>query len=84
MDGEHSLNRTNGSDLALTGNKDVVSVLIEAADSLVDRFDPKVGCIRSWDKMVKIGKPDIYRLDNTHEHYLVIVDNLVRPNRIDG
>lgn len=29
--------------------------------------------------MRKVGKPDIYRVDNQDEHYLVIVDNMVSP-----
>lgn len=65
------------SDLELTGNKDVIPVLVEAADSLVDRYDPEVGCIRSWDGMYKVGKPNIYRRDNMNEHMLVIIDNMM-------
>ncbi|KAL1413228.1 hypothetical protein Q8F55_000981 [Vanrija albida] len=66
-----------GRDLALTGDKSTVAVLVEAADSLVDRYDDAVGCIRSWDQMRKVGLPDIYRRDNNHEHYLVIIDNMM-------
>ena len=32
----------NISDLELTGNMDVIPVLVDAAESLVDRYDPKV------------------------------------------
>lgn len=70
-------NSSETSDLALTGDQDTIPVLVEAAESLVDRYNPKVGCIRSWDQMVKKGKPNNYRKDNTHEHYLVIIDNMV-------
>lgn len=65
------------SDLECTGNAEAIPVIMEAADSLVDRYDPKVGCIRSWDIMIKKGKPDMWRRDNIDEHYLVIIDNMV-------
>lgn len=54
------------------------SVLIDAADSLVDRYSDSVGCIRSWDSMRRVGEPDIWRTDNQDEHFLVIIDNMVR------
>ncbi len=60
----------------LTKN-DTASVLIDAAESLVDRYSDSIGCIRSWDKMVRVGEPDVWRLDNQDEHYLVIIDNMM-------
>lgn len=66
--------------LELEGNKDHDARLavIQAADSLVARYDENVGCIRSWDSMRKVGEEDVWRLDNMDEHYLVIIDNMVR------
>ncbi|BEI83675.1 hypothetical protein CcaverHIS002_0402790 [Cutaneotrichosporon cavernicola] len=65
-----------GRDMDLT-KSDESAVLIDAADSLVDRYSDKIGCIRSWDKMVRVGEPDVWRLDNQDEHYLVIIDNMM-------
>lgn len=42
------------------------SVLVNSAESLVSRFNPTVGCIRSWDKEVKPGWL-----------YPVIIDNMM-------
>lgn len=39
------------------------SILINSARSLCSRFDPKVGCIRSW--------------DSDSSHFLVIIDNMM-------
>ena len=79
-------------DLLLTGSEDAKKVLIDAADSLVDRYNEKVspatppkrhmanaqvGCIRSWDSMVKTENSKQYTKDNMHEHFLVIIDNMV-------
>lgn len=52
--------------------------MIEACESLVDRYSEGAGCIRSWDKMVKTENPDKYTEKNTDEHFLVIIDNMVR------
>lgn len=38
-----------GNAYRLTGNEAYRDVVIEASESLVKRFNPKVGCIRSWD-----------------------------------
>lgn len=38
-----------GHALRLTGNDAYKDVLIEAGNSLLHRFNPKVGCIQSWD-----------------------------------
>ena len=37
-----------GNCLRLTGNQECVPVLIDGANSLATRFDPEVGCTRSW------------------------------------
>jgi unsaturated chondroitin disaccharide hydrolase len=38
-----------GNGLRLTGNKYYREVLLESARTLITRFNPAVGCIRSWD-----------------------------------
>ncbi|RSH86803.1 uncharacterized protein EHS24_005076 [Apiotrichum porosum] len=70
-----------GKDLDLTDSKEAKAVVIDAADSLVDRFDPQVGAIRSWDRMVRVGQPDIWREDNLDEHYLTIIDNMASSKK---
>ena len=42
-------------------------ILINSAKSLSTRFDPKIGCIRSWDSPKGSPKPE----------YLVIIDNMM-------
>lgn len=37
-----------GNCLRLTGNQECVPVLIDGANSLATRYDPEVGCTRSW------------------------------------
>lgn len=65
----------------MTRDEDGRTAVIEAADSLVLRYKPEVGCLRSWDSMRKVGEPDVWRKDNQDEHFLVIIDNLVRSPR---
>ena len=43
------LNCSYGNALRLTGNQDYVGVLCNGARSLATRFNPAVGCTRSWD-----------------------------------
>lgn len=38
-----------GNALRLSANDTIRTVLTEAADALCDRFEPQIGCIRSWD-----------------------------------
>ncbi|RSH81438.1 hypothetical protein EHS25_006794 [Saitozyma podzolica] len=59
-----------GRDLELTGSEEAKRVIIDAAESLV-------GCIRSWDKMVKTENTKQYTLENMDEHFLVIIDNMM-------
>ena len=37
-----------GNCLRITGDKDCIPVIIDGAKSLATRFDPEVGCTRSW------------------------------------
>ncbi len=54
-----------GNGLRLTGNKYYREVLLESARTLITRFNPAVGCIRSWDH-------------NTDKwNFPVIIDNLM-------
>jgi rhamnogalacturonyl hydrolase YesR len=52
-----------GNALRITGNKSYEQVLINTAESLFSRYNPTVGCIRSWD----FG----------HWQYPVIIDNMM-------
>jgi unsaturated chondroitin disaccharide hydrolase len=38
-----------GNALRLTGNEDYKEVILKASESLLTRFNPSVGCIKSWD-----------------------------------
>lgn len=38
-----------GNGYRLTGNEEYKDVIIQASESLITRFDPDVGCLRSWD-----------------------------------
>ena len=70
---------TDPSDYAHTRSEEAKAVLVEAADSLVDRFNPTVGLIRSWNGMRhQEGRPR-YDRENMDQHFLVIIDNMVRP-----
>jgi rhamnogalacturonyl hydrolase YesR len=42
-------NSSYGNGYRLTGNNAFKQVLITAGNSLITRFDPNVGCIKSWD-----------------------------------
>ena len=49
--------------LRLSPNDTIQAVLVETADNLCERFDPQIGCIRSWN----FG----------HWNYPVIIDNMM-------
>jgi len=52
-----------GQALSLFPSAGYDTVLINSARSLCSRFDPKIGCIRSW--------------DSDSSHFLVIIDNMM-------
>lgn len=52
-----------GNGLRITGNKEYLPVILNAAKSLSTRFNPATGCIRSW--------------DNKKWQYAVIIDNMM-------
>lgn len=43
------INCSYGNALRLAPNDTIKSVIIETADNLIGRFNPEIGCIRSWD-----------------------------------
>ncbi len=54
-----------GNGYRLTGNEDYRDILIQSAKTLITRFNPTIGCIRSWDH-------------NTDKwDYPVIIDNMM-------
>lgn len=54
-----------GNGYRLTSNEKYKKILLQSAKTLITRFNPKVGCIRSWD----------HSKDNWQ--YPVIIDNMV-------
>ena len=52
-----------GNCLRITGNEECVPVILDGAKSLATRFDPEVGCTRSW--------------DNKKYTFPVIIDNMM-------
>jgi unsaturated chondroitin disaccharide hydrolase len=63
-------NTSFGNGYLLTKNEDFKNVMITAAESLLTRFNPKVGCIKSWD--VDKG----WQLKRNWK-YPVIIDNMM-------
>ncbi|WWC66801.1 uncharacterized protein I206_100707 [Kwoniella pini CBS 10737] len=66
-----------GKDYAMTGDEEAKEVLIDAAESLVDRYNPNAGCIRSWDSMTFVEDGYNYTEEKKDQHYLVIIDNMM-------
>jgi rhamnogalacturonyl hydrolase YesR len=54
-----------GNGYRLTKNEDYKSILLTSAKTLITRFNPRVGCIRSWDH-----HQDVWQ-------YPVIIDNMM-------
>ncbi|WP_276484310.1 glycoside hydrolase family 88 protein [Paraflavitalea pollutisoli] len=59
-----------GNAYRLTGNPKYKDDLVQAARSLSTRFDPKVGCIKSWNNFRSWHGNKVYQ-------YPVIIDNLM-------
>jgi len=53
----------------ITSNPDYKDILITSAKSLATRFNPKVGCIKSWDR--------VKSFNGTEWTYPVIIDNMM-------
>ena len=63
-----------GNGYRLTGNEEYKDVINEASASLVTRFNPAVGCIRSWNT----GRKEHPELD-----YIVIIDNMMNLEMLE-
>lgn len=64
------INCSYGNGLAETGKKEYEKVMVQAAKSLVTRYNPNVKCIESWDyRMAWNGKTEWF--------YPVIIDNMM-------
>ena len=59
-----------GNGYRLTHNEKYKAVLVQTAKSLCTRFNPNVGCIKSWNQNISWDKKTIW-------HYPVIVDNMM-------
>lgn len=64
------MNCSYGNALRIAGNKDYGKVLIQSAESLIKRFNPTIGCIKSWDFSKAWN-------DTIEWHYPVIIDNMM-------
>ncbi|KAI0015917.1 Six-hairpin glycosidase-like protein [Xylariomycetidae sp. FL0641] len=60
------LNRDHRAFMAMKG----------AANTLLSRFDPKIGCMRSWDKCMTKK----YNFDDPQKDFLMIIDNMMNLN----
>lgn len=64
------INCSYGNGLAVTGKKEYEKVMVQAAKSLVTRYNPNIKCIESWDyRMAWDGKTEWF--------YPVIIDNMM-------
>ena len=63
-------NSSYGNGYSITGNDSYKNVMITAADSLLTRFNPEVGCIKSWDV-------DTGWQSERNWQYPVIIDNMM-------
>jgi len=63
-------NCSYGNGLRLTNNKEYLPVLVDAGNSLITRFNEKVGCIQSWD--INAGWQS-----KRGWNYPVIIDNMM-------
>ncbi|MFP5039678.1 glycoside hydrolase family 88 protein [Parasediminibacterium sp. JCM 36343] len=59
-----------GNAYRITKKEAYKDILIQSANSLCTRFNPKVGCIKSWDDAYTIGEKVYYQ-------YPVIMDNMM-------
>ncbi|KAH9864304.1 hypothetical protein J1614_010238 [Plenodomus biglobosus] len=59
-------------DWELTGNKESLQAVTNAAYALASRYDPRVKAIRSWDVAIN----DRYSITDMNENFLVIIDSM--------
>lgn len=59
------INSSFGNWYRLTGNEQYGKVIVQTAKSLITRFNPTVGCIRTWDKSeLRKGSDFLVNVDN--------------------
>ena len=63
-----------GNGYRLTGNEEYKSIINQASASLASRFNPTVGCIRSW---------NTGRKEHPEEDYIVIIDNMMNLEMLE-
>ena len=63
-----------GNAYRLTGDEYYKNVIKQASASLVSRFDPEVGCIRSW---------NTGRKENPELDFMVIIDNMMNLEMLE-
>ena len=63
-----------GNGYRLTGNEAYKDVINQASASLATRFNPTVGCIRSW---------NTGRKEHPEEDYIVIIDNMMNLEMLE-
>jgi chondroitin AC lyase len=59
-----------GNAFRLTGDSSYARVLVQTAKSLATRYDPRVGCIKSWNSFQSWHGTTVYK-------YPVIIDNMM-------
>ncbi|EUC44484.1 glycoside hydrolase family 88 protein [Bipolaris oryzae ATCC 44560] len=59
-------------DWELTGNKESLAAVVNAAEALASRYDERVQAIRSWDTAIN----DRYSITDMEENFLVIIDSM--------
>jgi hypothetical protein len=64
----------------LHGDVRALETMKTTAQTLFDRYDPKVGCIRSWDTC----KTKKYNFQDTSADYLVIIVSPTRQKHTDS
>jgi hypothetical protein len=60
------------TDWELTGNKESLQSVINAAYALASRYDDRVKAIRSWDVAIN----DRYSITDMDQNFLVIIDSM--------
>jgi hypothetical protein len=63
-------------DWELTGNKESLQSVINAAYALASRYDDNVKAIRSWDVAIN----DRYSITDMNTNFLVIIDSMCSKN----
>ena len=63
-----------GNGYRLTGNEAYADIIDQASASLASRFNPTVGCIRSW---------NTGRKENPELDYMVIIDNMMNLEMLE-